>query len=382
MLIVHSRIQACIQRFRSRRRLQQKTTFYFNEYLFLGGVDTSPGAFTGQDPRALKNLTPAERRDATATDIVYGGSAGGDRFYNGDNEHWSVDFAGVAAGFCSRRLAGLEKAEVNIGVGVVENFLRYILQHDVCPEHADNIKKALKICDVAREEWAMLGDLTAALPGQFNLAAAELVGRSDERDWALHAFTPAGSFTRPENFDPKTVFYSAVALMDEPDLFARLQANKTPQVTGEFACTLQFISVMRPTDDIVKRFESLALDSEHVAIPAVGKATAKLATIEDEWDHPPQPLSFAKDEEVTLYFDDAVLANIKPGMKANLTLCELDVGIIFVKTMAGVVPSFYTFLPQEMMRHYKAPRESTRPAPSVHDPDADEKQMDKEAKNG
>lgn len=101
------RIQSCIQRFRSRRRLNSELSLYFNEYLFLGGVDASPAAFTGQDSHELKDMTPAERREATATDTIHGGSTGSARFYNGDRDHWSVDFKGVAAGFFSLSLGPL-----------------------------------------------------------------------------------------------------------------------------------------------------------------------------------------------------------------------------------------------------------------------------------
>ena len=73
-------MQSCIQRFRSRRRLQGDRGLYFNEYLFLGGVDTSPNTFGGLSQQELKDLTPAQRREATATDIIWANSQGGDRF--------------------------------------------------------------------------------------------------------------------------------------------------------------------------------------------------------------------------------------------------------------------------------------------------------------
>lgn len=100
--------------------------------MILGGIDTNPKAFSGQDPRALKELTPAERRDATARDTVHmdtGIATQHERFYNGDRDHWSVDFTGVAAGFMSISLVqmtGREPEEMHEAIGVVENFLRYV----------------------------------------------------------------------------------------------------------------------------------------------------------------------------------------------------------------------------------------------------------------
>ncbi|KAF4955264.1 hypothetical protein FSARC_11896 [Fusarium sarcochroum] len=359
------RMQSCIQRFRSRRRLQGERTLYFDEYLFLGGIDCSPGAFGGLSQQELKELTPAERREATARDVVWGTTAAGNRFYNGDESAWSVDFAGVAAGFISGSLVHLtsfEHKRMVEGINTVENFLRYVLQHDACPEYEDDVKAALAVCKTASEEWPMIRQLYASLPGHFNLAAAELFCSEEtaEESWSFQRFK------RPEGFDPTSVFFTAFALMDEPQLFENLTTKK-PSITREFTCTLELVQIFRPSDDIVKRVKSLVIgDNETPHVP-IGKATFKQAIIEDDWETP--RVAWPIEEDVmTLFFDDALLAKMMPGMKTTATICELDAGLRFIKTVEIIVPSFYVYLPQEMMRHYKEPRENDRPAPSVHDP--------------
>ncbi|KAM0350305.1 hypothetical protein HYE67_003204 [Fusarium culmorum] len=362
------RMQACIQRFRSRRRLQGARILYFDEYLFLGGVDCQPNNFGGLSQKELKELTPAERRDATAKDVIWASSAAGDKFYNGDEENWTVDFASVAAGFFSVTLVHLTSSEQKRmleGISTVENFLRYVLQHSVCPEYEDDVKAAIEVCKVAAEEWPMFQELCAALPGQFNLAAAELYcpEETTKQSWSFL------DFKRPKDFDPISVFFTAFALMDEPELFERL-ATKQPTVTREFKCTLELVQTFRPSDDIIKRVKSLVIADKAAYHVPVGKATFKQGVIEDDWEKP--PTSWPIDEEtMTLFFDDHLLARMWPGMKIEANICELNAGLRFITSIENIVPSFYVFLPQEMMRHYKEPKENDRPAPSVNDPQQD-----------
>lgn len=288
-----------------------------------------------------------------------------------------MDFAGVAAGFLSTALVyltGLQETDLNVAVGVIENFLRYVAHHDVCTEYSDNINEALRLCKVAREEWPMVVELRASLPGQFNLASAELFIDSASSHWAFHGFT------RPDDFDPEAVFYSAFALMNEQSLFTRLTSSGKPRVIREFPCTLVVLAITRPDDDILERFRRLELDEKSPSIAPIGKATFRPAIIEDDWEHSSLPSPFSTgDDEVTLFLDDEVLANMKPGIKMSVVLCELDIGLRFIKNIVKIVPSFYTFLPQEMMRQYKPPRESDRPAPSIHNIGDEGLHLEKEA---
>lgn len=372
-------MQNCIQRFRSRRRLQGERGLLFNEYLFLGGVDCFPGSFGGLGRQDLKDLTPAQRREATATDIIYGTTAAGERFYNGDKEAWTVDFTGVAAGFFSMtlpRLSSFDWEKMSKGVSLVENFLKYVLHHDVCPEYTQDIKNALELCEAARIEWPMLQRLLALLPGQFNLAALELFCSNDdaEEKWSFL------EWGRPKGFDARAVFYTAFALLEDDELWKKICKN-TPKVAREFDCTLMVVSMKRPSEFVAHKVKKVVINGKHPDLVPVGKATMAPTIIEDEWDTPQLPCPL-HGETIDLFFDDTLLENMRPGMKMKVTVCELDVGLNFVKTMEVIVPSFHKFLPQELMRHYKAPRENERPAPSIHNPEAEEKQFANAAQEG
>ncbi|KAI5464937.1 Argonaute complex, subunit Arb1 [Mariannaea sp. PMI_226] len=364
------RIQACIQRYRSRRRLQGERALMFNEYLFLGGVDTNPAAFGGFDPRELKDLTPAQRREATATDIIYGTTSAGDKFYNGDENAWTVDFAKVAAGFLSVTLVQITSFERKLmeqGIDLVGNFLRYVLHHDVSPEYTENINAALTICENAHREWPMLRNLNALWPGHFNLAAGELF-RSDDtaESWSFQY----SNSRKPQGFNAKSIFYAAIALLDEPELFSKICDN-VPQVVKEFNCSLELVEISWPNQDITSRFKSLAIDGRNIELAPIGRANFKPVVIRDDWVDPVAQLPVT--ERITLFFEDKLLNNMPIGMKVRLTICETNIGLNFIKAVDILVPSFYTFLPQELMRHYKPPSETDRSAPSVYDPALEEK---------
>ncbi|KAG5976919.1 hypothetical protein E4U55_007163 [Claviceps digitariae] len=362
------RIQSCIQRFRSRRRLQGEQTLYFNEYLFLGGVDTSQNAFAGLDNIDLRDLTPAEQRDATARDTIHAGSSANEQFYNGNTEDWSVDFAGVAAGFFSislGQLSGLEDKKLDMGIAVVEHFLRYVLQHDACPEYQDNVEAALRVCQQARREWPMLKRFQGDLPGYFSLAAAECFSAIDPDDWSLP------SFTTPQGFDAKAVFLATCALcgeMETLDCFA--SGNLAP--VKEHTRTVKVTRIERPPDSLVEKFAALCIQGSSQTVEPVGRMYFETAVIEDEWEQP--EMLVREEDEATLwvYLEDRLLANVLPGMKMDIRFVELSTGIRFIKSILRVVPTFYTFLPQQMMKHYKPVRDSDRAAPSIHDPVAEE----------
>ena len=337
-------------------------TLYFDEYLFLGGVDTSANAYSGQDAGELKSLTPAQRREATATDTVHGVSSADDKFYNGDSENWSVDFTGVAAGFFSislGQLTGFESEDTEAAIGLVENFLKYVIHHDVCPEYKYDLNSATGICDLARQEWPLIHQFQELLPACFNLAAAEYFGISEASDWSfLH-------FTRPEEFDAKVIFSAVCALRGETQTLRSLLRNDV-HVESLHTCDLQITSLEHPSDDIVRLFAGLVIDNDKVAVDPVGRVLLEPAVIEDDWvpSSTTHPFSGAI---IHVYMESSMLNHLKPGMKLTATIATLNTGLRFVKTIQTIVPTFYTFLPQQMMKHYKQPRESDRPAPSALD---------------
>ncbi|PFH63168.1 hypothetical protein XA68_17277 [Ophiocordyceps unilateralis] len=369
-----TRIQSCIQRFRARRRLQTDRSLYFNEYLFLGGIDTNPNVFGGQHHSDLRHLTPAERRDITATDTVHSESTTSERFYRAGDDNWSVDFTGVLAGFFSTSLISLTggiRKDMETAANVIDNFLRYVRQHDVCPEYEKDVNRALDLCADARREWVLLEKLRTSFPGRFHQAATQLFSPSSSQDW------DSPSIAQPTQLDNEAVFYSACALLGETEALTAAKRGNTA-VVREYDCTLEVVSVQLPSTKLAERFRSLVIGQVQHHPNPIGKAFFKTAAIEEGWLDPTMESPHAA-AIAWLYFEQSILDNLKPGMKLAMTISELSVGVRFVKAWKNLVPSYYTFLPQVLMKHYKVPKPNERPAASVHDPDAEEKQHANEA---
>ena len=70
--------------------------------------------------------------------------------------------------------------------------------------------------------------------------------------------------------------------------------------------------------------------------------------------------------------EEETLKLFKLGMKMTLKVCGLNVGLKFIKTIRRLVPSFHTYLPQELMTGYKVPEPNERPAPSIYDVEEDD----------
>lgn len=305
-------------------------------------------------------MTPAERREATANDIVHGVATGDARFYDGNMEKWEVDFAGVAAGFFSTLQAkSLEASEMMEPIALVENFLRYVVHHDVCPEFAKDVDQALQICDLARKEWPMIERIQNSMPGRFNMAVSKASGAFQDGDWG---------YSNPEQ-NIKLDLLAALALAEETDLFAKF--FETPAVTKEAECSLEVCSIIRPGDNLKDNFKRLAIDGKSVSLPPIGKAIFKPTTIEGPVYDLPRPFPFDR-EDISIFLDDNILRDLKVGMKMTAVICELAGGFYFLKKLCDIYPSFYIFLPQELMLHFKEPCDQPRPAPSAKKPEVED----------
>lgn len=360
-------MQTCIHRYRTRRRLSSELDVYFSEYMFLGGIGTTGTAFSAEEledgsliPRARETATTSAQDDDEAANT---------RLYDGNARNWTVDFAGVAAGFLSVSilpLTCLEPAPTERAVGVVENFLRYVLQHDVCPEHADGVRAALVVCARARDEWPRLCRFQSLLPGRFNLAAAQTFGvHDDAADWSLQSRDET-----EEALAPELVFYASLVAAGLP--VPKTESGRSGlRLSRRFACSLALQSIEMPADDVAGCFRRLALGREArtmLNLQPLGRAVFRPTVIEDGWvrqGSAEAPL--AEDEDVVFLFERDLLAAMTVGMMVTAHVCELSSGFRFVKTLEQVQPSFYTFLPQHLIKDYKPPRPDGRPPPSVHD---------------
>ncbi|KAJ0114714.1 hypothetical protein J7T55_004958 [Diaporthe amygdali] len=410
------RIEECIQRYMSRRRLTSDRKALFTKYLALGGVDTDQRQFTGtakhaRDMKEDDEYDADHVREVTANEVLSRGWDEVGKYYNPYYpEHWDVDFAGVVAGYLGDWLPktmGLWGTEYELAIDTIQNFLRYVQHHDVCPEYAENLAEASKICELARKEIPSIGEIGAAMPGDFNLACQILfcsTGRASSGpsgpvatddvvyeaklfDGAEHQNSWDTGIIAPEKFDAERIFKATIAI-HEPALIDRmLQRNNPIRVVKTYEDAFVVKEIHPPSEDIISVYNGIKnKDKKTRTIKPIGWVVLTPTIIEDGWDnHPTLATGRPEGNEgdpVSIYLEHTTLSHLKEGMKLRLTICELNIGgggeggesgVEFVKACSEILPTFHTFLPQSLMMHYKPHRLNDRLPPSVNDPDAEDR---------
>ncbi|KAL2153536.1 hypothetical protein VTH82DRAFT_4691 [Thermothelomyces myriococcoides] len=366
------RIEECIQRYRARRRLSSDREYLFSRYLLLGGIDASVRQFQstrtiGDD--ILDDATKNSIREMTADDVIQrgGGGSRNSRFYNPNYpEHWDVDFTGVAAGFVSEHLptlVGPGTEQFFMGVDVVLNFLKYVDLHEVCPEYADDIKNAQRVCLKALEEIPATTKLLQLLPGQFNAALRVLYINKNCSSTGVDDYFEK---VLPDPEQAKVIRAATISILMGAD---RFPTNLEWLVTDTAEFTFEVLSIKFPTDAIRARYKAV---NKHLAscfdIQPCGTIIVRPVIMHDGWDNTmAATIPTEADKEVELVLEEDILRLLVVGMKLTIGICTLNVGLKFINYVTQVRPSFYIFLPQELMLHYKEPVPNDRPAKSVYD---------------
>ncbi|KAL1902442.1 hypothetical protein Sste5346_001423 [Sporothrix stenoceras] len=408
------RIETCIQRYRARRRLDNDRTNMFNRYLKLGGIDCTPRMFNGAaGMEEEESLTKDDVRALTATDVVSRAGSKNSKFYASDNaDLWTVDFAGVAAGFLSvtlRNIGGSNERLMNLGIDVVDNFLRYLQLHDVCPEYADDIKASREICKTAKVELPNLLTALPLMPGQFNLACTKLFFKDDayshEQMMASHDGLDPRAVLTNEDWDPEYIFRTTVAIQD---LVIGTKAKKMAEadmssirIVNSREIEVEIVQLIWPDKELKERYakaieEGEKQKTEKEAAKAAEKAGDKTADeasdeatdniikragviiikhyrIEEGVANRPH----VSDEELQARGGDAFFIDmdtmdlLRLGMKLRVVVHELNCDLNFVSVVKEMLPSFYLYLPQELMVDWKEPKVNDREGPSVNNPDAE-----------
>jgi hypothetical protein len=187
----------------------------------------------------------------------------------------------------------------------------------------------------------------------------------------------------PKDFDAERAFKATISI-HEPALIDRvLQHNDNPIcVVNTYEDAFAVKEIFCPDEDIVNIYNGIKNKAGKTrTIKPVGRVMLIPSIIEDGWDNHPTLAEGRGDEgrPVCIYLEHATLANLKEGMKLRLTICQLNIGsgdgIHFIRACSEVLPTFHTFLPQSLMMHYKPPRLSDRPPPSVDDLDAEDRAL-------
>ncbi|OBT90580.1 hypothetical protein VE02_01042 [Pseudogymnoascus sp. 03VT05] len=396
------RIETCIQRYRARRKLDEDRANIFNKYLIFGGIDTTIKAFTGGvDNETLEDFDGPTIADINATDIMYSGNEAGSKFYDPcAPQNWVVDFEGITEAFLSSRAPynfGIHnKGLVNNYCNVVKNFLNYVLMHGVCPEYTKSIIAAQKVCDLAKSELPAIHDIGASFPGNFHKALSIICHGYSRALYIDPALIP----DHPADADPNQymsidhahrTFRATMALIGTVEQFdavavTSLEEYQAPDVVAEELRGFEVVSITLPDETLNKSFAGIrAADGRTGTIKPLGLLACK------PWTHPYQPtLDLTIEEEQkqaanlpvysdeTFWVDEDILERCFAGMKFVGVVRELDLGLKYLDNVIVIYASFYTFVENERMVNWKAPKENERLAPSCEDAEAADAEGDGE----
>lgn len=267
------------------------------------------------------------------------------------------------------------------GVDLVSNFLKYVDLHDVCPEYAEDIKNAQKVCQKAREEMPALVQVLLLLPGDFSTAARRVTcseGEGHDND--------KGQYGEWENavMDVKTarqkvgivlsILMSSKCGHEKGVTFEEpTQQTGFPTVTKTITQqTYEVVGIIHPSDECHAKFKSI---NKHLgdanAVKPCGFLQVKPTVLPSGWENTMHNKSVDENEEYVIYnlvMEEEILALMKVGFKFEMDICLLNCGFGFVKKSVDGHPTFYEFLPQELMWGYKEPVANPRPGPSIHNP--------------
>jgi hypothetical protein len=245
---------------------------------------------------------------------------------------------------------------------VVKNFLNYVLAHAVCPEYTDDVLAARKICDLAEREHFALVIVQSLLPGDFGIAASTLYGghyaelmKETKSAWSAAPLVPVMSLSEAQR-----VFKTAIALTGTDMMFQRVSKEDVEIVKTEKRY-LEVVGVQQPSSEsVTQSAKVLNSRGEPGYIKALGVLVCKA------WEGPCLDEEDASDDEddgdaivdapiETFWLEHTTLDMVYIGMKMEVQVQELNIGVKFIDHVSSLYCSFYTFLPNEKMSHWKEP---------------------------
>ncbi|KAK9323943.1 Argonaute siRNA chaperone complex subunit Arb1-domain-containing protein [Lipomyces orientalis] len=166
------RIDACLLRYKKKRFLDKHRARIFQVYLSFAKIykpkaENQKFAGEGQSDDEDGNEDDNQRTQKTAV-------GGYDEVL--DAEDWSLRSKKFFAHHIPFELFLTKEGPLLEAITVVENFVRYLLFHEVCPEFTPALQYTLEISNISRRELPAAIKLINILPGQFNTAFSFLLG--------------------------------------------------------------------------------------------------------------------------------------------------------------------------------------------------------------
>ena len=267
---------------------------------------------------------------------------------------------------------------------VIKNFLNYVLSHAVCTEYTDNVLAARKICDEAEKELLAMNCLRGRLPGEFNVAASSLYsGRYQgvylaNQQWGSIDPLAKTYVAIDRGFDEaeaQAIFKTTVALSGTDEMF-RLVMKEEVNIIATQNRYLEVVKIEMPGPKTVDGYSSIdkaggqvgnyrAIGLLHVK-PWDGPGYLEEDTTDDEDNRDSTTPTPSDDLIETFWLEDDILKHCFVGLKLEVTIQMLNIGIKFIDYVASLYCSFHTVLPNEKMNGWKEPSKSLQ-GPSEQD---------------
>ena len=248
----------------------------------------------------------------------------------------------------------------------IRNFLSYLLYHDVCPEHTENIDMARTSCDIADKELWKNQQFTVNGPGNFNMASSTLFGGyfydnyAENNNW--NSANDDYNVSMTNDTARKVVkFALAGAGSDEQAVWFRDLANQNTLRATRIEDIDGFeVTAVLPPDEATKEFYRIHAPDLH----PVGKVTAKaycdpgkpsidLTPEEKSELEGGKQLSASKFE---FFLEESLLQHCYPGMKVITSVWELNCGMYYFDEVFTAYCSIYTVLANDLLLGWKKPR--------------------------
>ncbi|KUJ16184.1 uncharacterized protein LY89DRAFT_685221 [Mollisia scopiformis] len=255
-----------------------------------------------------------------------------------------------------------DQKDIELYTSTIRNFLNYVLHHRVCEEYTSDVLAARKVCSLAEKELWAIKQLEKKLPGDFNIAASTLHGGRYEN---LHMGTAPWAVESPEYQeyaaadqglevrDAEMIFKTAIAFAGDDDMFIEAMKADIHIVKTTTRC-FEVAGIERP---------DLLTASQYKSVPHVRGIKALGVLKLKHWEGPKIiPEDFTDDEDdqtnksdaiESFWLEDDILQLCYIGLKMEIEVHELNIGVKFFDRLHGLYCSFFVALPNEKMLGYK-----------------------------
>ncbi|KAF2459108.1 Argonaute siRNA chaperone complex subunit Arb1-domain-containing protein, partial [Lineolata rhizophorae] len=371
---ITERLEIAIHRYKQKRKFWTFAGQVFNRFLKYGGVEAKERQFTGpMDEVLTQNKDKGEVAQLLATHQL-------DPELD-EADTWVVDFEGVAKGFFSSVYpvftSSVTPRMTREATGILRNFYNYLMYHDVCPEYADSLVAARRICDLADRELPRVRRAGLRLPGAFNVSCSELhngywsgmfVGKDNSfihgrSDWAEDEAVADRELDEEEGLEDGEETTGAPRVCQA---LGPIQARELTPMGLEVA------HVEMPNERTLRFYEMARLNLRTDfkvgrAMQPVGKLHCRPWTPPAfvKYDLPVEEAAKqdlnSSDELLVFLVETDVLRTCFVGMKLDAVVGRMVNGMPFLDQINNTYASFYTYLPNELLSTpWKAPEMTAR----------------------